>query len=73
MLHLLAKHYHKLPTELLRLDYEVLMLNAEILAQGLRREQQHHDHTYSRSSASSLEEEIDRKRRALAAKWRYVS
>jgi hypothetical protein len=49
------------------------MLNAEILAEGLRREQLHHDHTHGRSSPFSLEQEIDQKRYTLSAKWRYVS
>jgi hypothetical protein len=60
-----------LPSQLLKLDYEDLMLNMEILAEGLHREAQRYQ--LADNIATSLEEEIDRKRRQLSAKWRYVS
>jgi hypothetical protein len=69
MLHLLAKHYHTLPSRLLKLDYDELMLNLEILAEGLRRE----SHAYGAHSSkpTSLEEEIHRKRLSLSRRWRH--
>jgi hypothetical protein len=67
MLHLLAKHYHKLPSKLLELDYDELMLNLGVLAEGLRREAQRYQP--ADNIARSLQEEIDRKRRAMSAKW----
>jgi hypothetical protein len=44
------------------------MFNLEVLAEGLKREVK-----VAPKVPRSLEAEIDRKRRQLAAKWRYVS
>jgi hypothetical protein len=43
------------------------MLNLGVLAEGLRREA--HRYHPADNMATSLEEEINRKRRAMSAKW----